>query len=200
MGGGCQLCWNAEGHMAKRSASVCKGSSNLVTVGSLQPVHCCPGPLQSSFSASSQAPQPQVHALSITSSPCGPSAVYPGSHHLPALSPSLLFLPFPLLDTHILSPPRSDQTFAYSLLSVLSHFSHVQLFATLWTVAHQAPLSMGFCRQEYWSGLPFHSPGDLPDPGIKPTPPVAPALQVDSLPLNHRPSPKHPYLFYLPPP
>ena len=53
-------------------------------------------------------------------------------------------------------------------------------FATLWTVAHQAPLSMGFSRQEYWSGLPFPSPGDLPDPGIKP---AFPALQVDSLPL-----------------
>ena len=50
------------------------------------------------------------------------------------------------------------------LVSVLSH---VRLFATLWTVAHQAPLSMGFSRQEHWSRLPFHSPGDLPDPGIK---------------------------------
>ena len=50
---------------------------------------------------------------------------------------------------------------------VLSPFSHVQLFATLWTVAHQAPLSMGFSWQEYWSGLPFPSPGDLTDPGIK---------------------------------
>ena len=47
--------------------------------------------------------------------------------------------------------------------------SHVQLFAMPWTVAHQAPLSMGFSRQEFWSGLPFPSPGDLPDPGIKPT-------------------------------
>ena len=54
-------------------------------------------------------------------------------------------------------------------VSVLSPFSHVQLFATLWTVAHQAPLSTGFSRQEYWSGLPFPSPGDLPDPGIEPT-------------------------------
>ena len=44
--------------------------------------------------------------------------------------------------------------------------SRVRLFATLWTVAHQAPLSMGFFRQGYWSGLPFPSPGDLPDPGI----------------------------------
>ena len=52
---------------------------------------------------------------------------------------------------------------------------------TLWIVAHQAPLSMGFFRQEYWSGLPFPSPGDLPDPGIKPQSPVSPALQVDSL-------------------
>ena len=51
---------------------------------------------------------------------------------------------------------------------MLSHSSRVQLFATLWTVAHQAPLSMGFSRQEYWSGLPCPPPGDLPDPGIKP--------------------------------
>ena len=51
--------------------------------------------------------------------------------------------------------------------------SHVQLFVTPWTVAHQAPPSMGFSRQEYWSGLPFPSPGDLPDPGIEP---VSPAL------------------------
>ena len=46
--------------------------------------------------------------------------------------------------------------------------SHVQLFATPWTIAHQAPPSMKFSRQEYWSALPFPSPGDLPDPGIKP--------------------------------
>jgi len=54
--------------------------------------------------------------------------------------------------------------------------SCVQLFATPWTVARQAPLSMGFYRQEYWSGLLFSSPGDLPDPGIKPEFPVSPAL------------------------
>ena len=57
--------------------------------------------------------------------------------------------------------------------------SGVQLFATPWTVAYQALLSMGFSRQEYWSGLPFPSPGDLPDPGIKPR---SPALQADALP------------------
>ena len=65
---------------------------------------------------------------------------------------------------------------------VLSHFSHVQLFAIVWTIAHQAPLSMGFFRQECWSGLPFPTPGDRPGPGIKPSSPVSPALQVDSLP------------------
>ena len=57
--------------------------------------------------------------------------------------------------------------------------SRVRLFATLWTVAFQAPLSMGFSRQESWSGLPFPSPGDLPDPGIEPR---SPALQADALP------------------
>ena len=52
----------------------------------------------------------------------------------------------------------------------------VQHFVTPWTVACQAPLSMGFLRKEYWSGLPFPPPGDVPDPGIKPTSPVSPAL------------------------
>ena len=50
----------------------------------------------------------------------------------------------------------------------MKSLSRVRLFATLWTVAYQAPPSMGFSRQEYWSGLPLSSPGDLPDPGIKP--------------------------------
>ena len=57
--------------------------------------------------------------------------------------------------------------------------SCVQLFATPWTVTYQAPPSMGFSRQECWSGLPFPSPGDLPDPGIKPG---SPTLQADALP------------------
>ena len=61
---------------------------------------------------------------------------------------------------------------------VLSPASPVQLFVTLWTVALQAPLSMGFSRQEYWGGLPCPPPGDLPDPGIKPASPVALALQA----------------------
>ena len=58
----------------------------------------------------------------------------------------------------------------------LSHFSCVQLFVTLWIVAYQAPLSMGFSRQEYWSGLPCPPPGDLPDLGIQPTSLMSPAL------------------------
>ena len=58
-------------------------------------------------------------------------------------------------------------------------FSRVRLFATPWTVAYQSPQSMGFSRQEYWSTLPFPSPGDLPNPGIKS---ASPALQADALP------------------
>ena len=67
--------------------------------------------------------------------------------------------------------------FAISLLS------RVRLFATPWTVAYQAPPSMKFSRQEYWSGLPFPSLGDLPDPGIKPG---SPAVQADALPSEPR--------------
>ena len=57
--------------------------------------------------------------------------------------------------------------------------SCVRLFVTPWTIAYQAPLSMGFSRQECWSGLPFLSPGDLPDPGIEPG---SPTLEADALP------------------
>ena len=57
---------------------------------------------------------------------------------------------------------------SYYSYCVLSRFSHVRLFATPWTVIRRAPLSMGFSRQEYWSGLPCPPPGDLSDPGIKP--------------------------------
>ena len=61
-------------------------------------------------------------------------------------------------------------------LCVLNCFSCVQLFVIAWTVACQAPLSMGFCRREYWSGVPFPTPGDLPNPGIEPESPMSPAL------------------------
>ena len=71
---------------------------------------------------------------------------------------------------------------SYACVCVLSRFGHVQLCATLWTVAHQAPLFRGFSRQEYWNGLPCPSPGDLPSSRIEP---VSHALQADSLPLSH---------------
>ena len=76
------------------------------------------------------------------------------------------------------------------LLLLLSRFSRVRLSATPWTVDHQAPLSMGFSRQEHWNGLSFPSPGDLPDPGIELRFPV---LQADS--LQSEPPGKPIYLF-----
>ena len=67
------------------------------------------------------------------------------------------------------------------MFTFVKSLSHVRLFATPWTAVHasQAPLSVGFSRQEYWSGLPFPSPGDLPDSGIEPR---SPTLRVDALP------------------
>ena len=72
---------------------------------------------------------------------------------------------------------------------MLIWYSRVQLFVTPWTVPRQTPLSLGFSRQEYWSGLPYPPPGDLHDPGIEPTSPAALALQADSLPLSRQGSP-----------
>ena len=69
--------------------------------------------------------------------------------------------------------------------------SRVRLFATPWTVAYQASLSMGFSRQEYWSGLPFPSPGDLPDPG---TEPGSPALEADILTSEPPGKPNYKYI------
>ena len=66
----------------------------------------------------------------------------------------------------------------YAVKVKVKSLSCVQLFATPWTEAYQAPPSMGFSRQEYWSGLPFPSSGDLPDPGIEPR---SPAFQADAL-------------------
>ena len=74
---------------------------------------------------------------------------------------------------------------------LLCHFSCLQFLESPWTEARQTPLSMGFSRQKYWSGLPFPSPGDLHDPGIKPRSLAAPALLVDSLLLNQRGSHIH---------
>ena len=78
------------------------------------------------------------------------------------------------------SPYRDALDHSFVVVYLLSH---IWLFVTPWTVAHQAPLSMGFPRQESWNGLLFPSPGALPDPGIEP---VSPALQGDSLLLSHQ--------------
>ena len=73
---------------------------------------------------------------------------------------------------------RVKNVCVYFILSccMLSRFSHLLLFATLWTVAHQAPVSIGFSRQEYWSELPCPPPGDFPDPGIEPASLTSPVL------------------------
>ena len=84
----------------------------------------------------------------------------------------------------------------YRTIALISHaskvkvklLSRVRLFSTPWTVAYQAPPSMGFSRQECWSGLPFPFPGDLPDPGIKPR---SPALWADALPSEPPGKPTH---------
>ena len=75
--------------------------------------------------------------------------------------------------------PHENPRCSIKIPSEVESFSRVRLFATLWTVAYKAALSMEFSRQEYWSGLPLPSPGDLPDPEIEPG---SPALQADALP------------------
>ena len=76
-----------------------------------------------------------------------------------------------------------------SAMCACSEASVMSSSGTPWTVAHQAPLSIRFCRREYWSRLPFPSPGDLPHPGTEPRSPVAPVWQVDSSLLSHQGSP-----------
>ena len=89
--------------------------------------------------------------------------------------------PFSLLLAS-LACPLPGPSLQPALLLHAQSLSRVQLFATPWTIPHQAPLSMGFPRQEYWSGLPFPSPGDLPNPGIGP---MSPVWQTSSLSLCH---------------
>ena len=72
----------------------------------------------------------------------------------------------------------------------MCELSHISLFVTPWTIAHQAPLSMEFSKQGYWSGLPFPSPGDLPNPGIEAR---SPALRADSLPSETSGKPEEPW-------
>ena len=96
-------------------------------------------------------------------------ALVPASYpHAPFLEMTLFTLPSVL----------AESLNAYKVKVKVKSLSRVQFFATLWTVADQASQSMGFSRQEYWSGLPFPFPGDLPNPGIEPR---SPALQADAL-------------------
>ena len=101
----------------------------------------------------------------------------------------------PILDLafHSLNGVFDEQQFCIQMKSnyFLIHpcvctcvLSRVWLFATPWTIACQVPLFMEFSRQAYWSGLPLPSPGNVPDPGIKPVSPAYPALAADSLPLG----------------
>ena len=90
-----------------------------------------------------------------------PSIRYPWSLQLPPSTSTK--------SSSLLSPYGNYLTiFFLGCVHACCHFRRVRLFATLWTLAHQAPLSMGFSRQEYWSGLPCPPPGDLLDPGIEP--------------------------------
>ena len=106
--------------------------------------------------------------------------IYGKSHiqdQLPRAAPPSLHSSYPRLAwVPVLSPQKAPLKLRVKLLS------YGQLFATPWTAVYQAPPSMGFSRQEYWSGLLFSSPGDLPDPRMEPG---SPALQAVSLPLSH---------------
>ena len=109
----------------------------------------------------------------------------PGPHSQPhwnsgsssAVSPATGSLPSPLPASWDWSPGRKAAGRYISQDCVRAKsLSLAQLFATLWTVTHKAPLSMGFFMQESWDGLPFSTSGDLPNPGIEPKPPASPAL------------------------
>ena len=109
------------------------------------------------------------------------------THRTP--STSSFSLPFQLFEKKNICLFIESNRMTWIVMCVLSCFSHVQLCETLWAVAHQAPLSMRFSRKEYWSGLPCPPGGDLPNPGVEPMSPPAPALQVDSSSLTHWGSP-----------
>ena len=88
-----------------------------------------------------------------------------------------------------LQPMNYEEDMVHTYHGIFTESFQFWVFATPWTAARQAPLSMGFSRQEYWSQLPCPSPGDLPYPGIKPISLEDPSLQADSLPLSRRGSP-----------
>ena len=144
-----------------------------------------------------------VHRLPVTLSSEGIAlrqSVIGVSHFLPQTSVSYFLEDF--YKSKLFPHPREcsrrckwrepGRSLCFDNFYQLKSLSRVQLFATPWTVAYQAPLSMGFSRQECWSGLPFPSPGDLSNPGIEPT---SPSLQADAL-ASEAPG-KPPYQPYL---
>ena len=88
------------------------------------------------------------------------------------ISASLITMQINCLKIDILALTITKAFLVITVVSEVKSLSRVRLFATPWTVAYQAPPSMGFSRQEYWSGLPFVSPGELPDPGIESSSPA----------------------------
>ena len=103
---------------------------------------------------------------------------FPVHHRVPELAQTQVhWVGDVILPSHPLSSPSPPKPFKAKLK--VKSLSRVRFFATPQTVAYQAPPSMGFSRQEYWSGLPFPSPEDLPNPGIEPG---SPTLQADTLP------------------
>ena len=101
-------------------------------------------------------------------------------------------VPLPFLNPTFTSG-SSQFTYCWSLKVKVKSLSRVRLFVTPWTVAYRAPLSMGFSRQEYWSGMPFPSPGDLPDPRIEPG---FPALEADAL-TSAPPGKPHKVIYFI---
>ena len=113
----------------------------------------------------------------------------PDPEYLPQLLLRMLSLFTSNSDSSHLWGPHFPLILLWDTSYVFVYFSHQVISNALWppwTVPHQAPLSIGFSKQEYWSGLPFPSPGDLPNPGIEP---ASSALQADSLALSHLGSP-----------
>ena len=107
-----------------------------------------------------------------------PKSLHPQwAFHLFTFTPNITSLPKKLRAATHLNMPAFPLRRSWNVN--VKSFSRVWLFATLWTVAYQDPLFMGFIRQEYWSGLPLPSPGHLPYPGIKPR---SPTLRADTLP------------------
>ena len=86
---------------------------------------------------------------------------------------------------------KTTMRYHFTLVSGVCMLNCVWLALTIWTVAHKAPLSWGFFKQEYWDGLPFHPPGHLSHPGIEPVSPVSTALQADSLHAESSGKPPH---------